>query len=155
MHTMNIRKASIQDIAVLTKLRIDFLKTLKGLPEKKEEIIKAQLYSYFEKHLNKGDFIALLAEEDGKIISTAFLVIHEFPANVSFITGITATLINVFTYPEFRRQGIAMHVIKKLIEEAKKLHVSTIDLSSTEVGRELYKKLHFEVSEYIPMRLIL
>lgn len=151
---MNIYKATLDDINNLIQLRIDFLKMNKGfLSSEDEEIIRKQLYNYFEKHIPLGDFIAMIGELDNKIVATAFLILQERPANSSFITGLTATLLNVMTYPEFRRKGIAMKVIQALIEDAKSLGVSSIDLSSTENGKELYKKLGFVEPAYTAMRL--
>ncbi len=129
---MNIRKAVIEDMDILIKLRLDFLIDDRGyLSHDQETAIYAQLLIYFEKHINR-DFIATLAEKDGNVVSAAFLAITEKPANPSFINGITATLLNVYTYPEYRRMGIATKVISQLLEEAKKYGVSSIDLFATE-----------------------
>ena len=73
--------------------------------------ITDQLQSYFPKHIN-DDFIAVLAEVEGKVVSTAFLVITEKPANLSFITGKTGIILNVFTYKDFRRKGYASKVLQ-------------------------------------------
>ena len=152
---MIIRKATMEDIDILIKLRIDYLLADVGnLTEEEENIIRSQLTTYYVKHINH-DFIALLAEIDNKVVSTAFLVISEKPANPAFITGKTGTLLNVFTYSEYRRRGIATKVICQIIEEAKKLGVSSIDLYATPDGKPLYKKLGFTEpkSKYTAMKL--
>ena len=70
-----------------------------------------------------------------------------------FITGITGTLLNVLTYPEHRRKGIATKVIGKIIDEAKKVGVSHINLSATSDGKYLYEKMGFKESNYTTMGL--
>jgi len=158
---INIRKATKSDIDILIKLRIDFL-TEDGskLTTEEEYITKELLRDYFIKHLdnpNSSDFIAALAEVDGKIAATAFLVISERPVNPRyFITGKTAVILNVLTYPEFRRQGIAAKMLDLLIEEAKKENASFIELSATPMGKSVYEKAGFEEkppSNYTEMRL--
>lgn len=64
-------------------------------------------------------------------------------------------MLNVLTYPEYRRMGIATKVIERIIEEAKALGVSNIELSATLGGRPLYEKLGFveKKSKYTEMRL--
>lgn len=116
--------------------------------------ITDQLQSYFPKHIN-DDFIAVLAEVEGKVVSTAFLVITEKPANLSFITGKTGIILNVFTYKDFRRKGYASKVLQYIIEEARRFNLSYIELSATKNGLPLYKKLGFTErnSEYTPMIL--
>ncbi|TGE39393.1 GNAT family N-acetyltransferase [Desulfosporosinus fructosivorans] len=77
----------------------------------------------------------------------------ERPANPSFITGKTGTLLNVFTYPKYRRMGSATKAICKIIDEAKRLGVSSIDLSATQDGKPLYEKLGFIEPKCTQMRL--
>lgn len=152
---MNICKATLDDIDDLIRLRIDFLTMDQGrLSDQNEKDIRAQLKVYLAKHIPLEDFIAVIAKHPtGKIASAAFLIIQERPANPSFITGLTGTLLNVVTYPEFRRKGIASQVIGEIINEARQKGVSSIDLYATDDGRELYKKLGFVEPLYTSMRL--
>lgn len=82
------------------------------------------------------------------------MLIVEKPANPSFITGKTGTLLNVFTKPEFRRKGIANKLLNMAIEDAKNMDLSFIDLHATKEGYPLYLKNGFgeEKSEYVPMK---
>ncbi|MBF0762207.1 GNAT family N-acetyltransferase [Dysgonomonas mossii] len=152
---MNIYKATLDDISDLIRLRIDFLTMDQGrLSDQNEKEIRAQLKVYLAKHIPLEDFIAVIAKHPtGKIASAAFLIIQERPANPSFITGLTGTLLNVVTYPEFRRKGIASQVIREIINEARQKGVSSIDLYATDDGKELYKKLGFVEPSYTSMRL--
>lgn len=152
---MNIYKATLDDIDDLIRLRIDFLTMDQGrLSDQNEKDIRSQLKVYLAKHIPLEDFIAVIAKHPtGKIASAAFLIIQERPANPSFITGLTGTLLNVVTYPEFRRKGIASQVIGKIISEAKRKRVSSIDLNATDDGKNLYKKLGFVEPSYTSMRL--
>mgnify|MGYP001123504378 FL=1 len=152
---MNIYKATLDDIDDLIRLRSDFLTMDQGrLSDQNEKEIRAQLKVYLAKHIPLEDFIAVIAKHPtGKIASAAFLIIQERPANPSFITGLTGTLLNVVTYPEFRRKGIASQVIREIINEARQKGVSSIDLYATDDGKELYKKLGFVEPSYTSMRL--
>jgi GNAT superfamily N-acetyltransferase len=118
-----------------------------------EEAIHNQLQVYFPKHLKSGSFMAMIAWQDEKPVSAAFLLIQERPANPSFLTGITGILVNVITYPEYRKRGMATRVIKALIKEAKKANVISIDLAATEDGKGVYEKLGFTEPPYTAMRL--
>lgn len=152
---MTYRKATASDLNVLIQLRLDYLAEDRGvLSETEKSAVAAQLGEYFPKHIG-NDFFAFLAEAGGDIAAVAFLVIAEMPANPSFITGKTGTVMNVLTYPQYRRQGIAMQLLECLIEEAKTWGLSYVKLSATEAGRPLYEKLGFEVqqSHYTEMKL--
>ena len=149
-----LRKATMQDIDTLIKLRFDYLtEDSIDLAQNQKTIISEQLNEYFQKHIQDGTFIGVIAEADNKIVSTAYLAISEKPANPTFITGKTGTLLNVLTYPEFRRNGIATKVIAFIIDEARKVGVSSIDLSATNDGKHLYEKMGFTVSKYTTMNM--
>jgi len=149
-----LRKANLDDVELLIQLRIDYLTIDKGKPSYHEETaIRNQLKKYFSKHIPDNTFIGILAEVNGGIASTAYLAVSEKPANQVFMTGITGTILNVLTYPEHRRKGIATKVLKELIEEAKAVGVSYIDLSSTSDGKVLYEKMGFKETKYIAMSL--
>lgn len=151
---MHIRKATIDDIPALIKLRLDYLTEDRGSLSLHEEMaIKRQLEGYLPEHILNQSFIAVLAEENGTIVSTAYLVIAEKPANPSFINGLTGTLLNVLTYSDYRQKGIATKVIEQIIDEAALLGVSSISLSATNAGKPLYEKLGFSVSNYTAMNI--
>lgn len=151
---MNLYKAGTNDIDKLIKLRLDFLRMEKGeFSSAVENDLQTQLQTYFSTHIPLGDFLAMLAEVDGEIASAAFLVLQNRPASPTFMTGINGTLLNVLTYPPYRRKGIARQVIGALVEEGKRLGVSSIDLMATEDGKGLYKTLGFVTPPYTPMRL--
>lgn len=152
---MNIRKASAEDVDILIKLRLEYLKDdFGGLNQEDESAIRRQLASYLPEHIGH-DFLSVMAQEDNQVVSIAFLVVSEKPANPVFITGRTGTILNVFTYPAFRKQGYATKVLNTLIEDAKRMQLSFIELSASPAGKPLYEKLGFTVpqSKYTAMRL--
>jgi ribosomal protein S18 acetylase RimI-like enzyme len=84
------------------------------------------------------------------------MAVAEMPANPAFITGKTATILNVFTYPEYRRKRIATKLLTMMINEAKAMNISYLELSATDSGKQLYEKLGFvskQSSKYTEMRL--
>lgn len=149
------RKATHKDIDTLIKLRFGYLTADRGeLTKDETEAIVRQLQDYFSRQLN-SNFIAFLAEDDSRAVSTVYMAIAEKPANPSFITGKTATILNVFTYPEYRRKGIATKLLTMMIDEAKAMNISYLELSATDAGKPLYEKLGFvrKHSNYTEMKL--
>ena len=150
---MIIRRANLDDIELLIRLRIDYLTEDTGsLTQDESFAIQKQLREYLPKAISNNSFISILAEIDETVVSAAFLVISERPANPSSITGITGTLLNVITYPKYRREGIATKIIEKIIDESKKEGVSSIDLMATEDGKPLYEKMGFTITKYTTMK---
>lgn len=114
-----------------------------------------QLDNYYRTHISLGDFVAFIAEDGSQIIAAAYLVIMERPAGASFMSGITGMILNVITYPEYRKNGYATLLIKHLIHKGEDLNVAAIDLNATPMGRGVYQNLDFESVKDIAMRMTL
>jgi len=151
---LTFRKLDCNDTELFIKLRLDFINEFhKDIDETEKEKLRKSLKSYFERHIEANDFIGIICENNEKVISAAFLIMGEWPANRKFINGKIATLLNVYTYPEFRKNGIGTNLLKRLIEAAKNQNVSIINLLATEDGERVYKKLGFIETEDKSMRL--
>lgn len=153
--TMMIRKATFDDINELVKMRIAFLEAEHGcMTDEQKESLLNQLPTYYNKHIGE-DLHAYFAEVDGLVVSTAFVIISEKPASLSYPSGKFATLLNVYTKPKYRRQGISKKLLAFMIEEIKKTDVAHIELKATKDGYPLYEKLGFkqEHSKYPDMKM--
>jgi len=151
---MIYRKLSNNDVDLFIKLRLDFINEFhKDVDETEKNKLEISLKDYFERHIENGDLIGMICEDNRKAVSVAFLIIGEWPPNRTFINGKIATLLNVYTYPEYKKKGIGTNLVKRIIEEAEKQNVSIINLLATEDGETVYKKLGFIETEDKSMRL--
>lgn len=50
---------------------------------------------------------------------------------------------NMYTDPDYRRKGIAYHMLELLIEEAEDKGIKCISLEATAMGRPLYERFGF------------
>ena len=151
---MQIRQLSLDDLDLLIKLRIDFMLE-EHIEFSNEELasIKQKCEEFFISSLEANRFIAFAAQDGDKVLSTAFLTIHERPprrGNTSFLIG---TVYNVLTYREHRRKGLAKRVLTELLSEAKSMGVSSIDLLATQEGEKLYANMGFRKINYAPMKI--
>ena len=137
---MKIREITLDDIDLLVRLRFDFINMIGvELSDEQEAALKKQLNEYYRKHISLGDFVAFLAVGEEEVMAAAFMVINERPAGGAFITGITGTLLNVITYPAYRKKGYATLLIEALIQRARELNVTAIDLNATQMGKRYIK----------------
>lgn len=154
---MELRKADIIDRDKLVELRMLYLADDTGnIAPNTEKQIREQLPAYFERHLNR-DLFVYIAEEGEKAVSCCMLIVSEKPANTRFPHGLTGTVLNVYTRPENRRQGLAGKLLHMLIDDAAEFGLDLIELKATSDGIKLYKSLGFEqdFSKYTEMKLVL
>jgi GNAT superfamily N-acetyltransferase len=154
--TVIIRNAVLEDCEVLVRIRLEYLATDFGeMSEGTNRMVSEQLLPYFQANLGRT-FHAVLAEIDGNVVSTAYLALSERPANPSCPSGKIGTVLNVLTLPEHRRKGISTTVLSTLIEFSRTLGLSYLELSASEAGIGIYRRLGFEEttpSRFMPMRL--
>ena len=154
---MNITfdEATKEDIDELIKLRIAYMiDDFGSVTDHEKECMETQLKDYFDRKL--GDELIVFAARDGKrIVSVAYLHIIEMPANSILLNGLYADVLSVYTEPEYRGQGLCTKLMEMLVEYGKKRGLGRIDLSATEKGHPIYKKIGFEDTEhrYTDMRL--
>lgn len=153
---MVVRLATVEDMEYLVRARFDYFAAEQwDMDEATRQSIEAQLRQYYAAHLGV-DFFAAFVEEDNYIVSVAALCISEKPANLVVPTGKTGTIMNVLTYPAYRRRGHAARTVSLLVEEGKRHGLSHIELMASEMGRGVYARLGFqekEPSPYTDMRL--
>ena len=154
---MNITfdEATKEDIDELIKLRIAYMiDDFGSVTDHEKECMETQLKDYFDRKL--GDELIVFVARDGKrIVSVAYLHIIEMPANSILLNGLYADVLSVYTEPEYRGQGLCTKLMEMLVEYGKKRGLGRIDLSATEKGYPIYKKIGFEDTEhrYTDMRL--
>jgi GNAT superfamily N-acetyltransferase len=150
---LEFRKLNTDDKTLFIKLRFDFFSMNDfDITETEKNEIKNNLNIYFDENI-KNNFLGMICEYKKEIISVAYLAINKKPPNPNFVNGKTGTLLNVFTYPEYRNQGIATELIKRIIEEAKKENINIIQLNATKAGEKLYKELGFKESKHKEMNI--
>lgn len=147
---MIVENANIEDVALLTELRLAYLKEDYGKLSKGDmEIIGRDLPDYFKKNLNQNIFCYLIREGE-EVAACAFLLVVEKPMSPAFITGKTGTVLNVYTKPQYRHKGYAKGIMNKILLDAVEKNLSVVELKSTEDGYRLYQSVGFvdEVSKY-------
>lgn len=137
---MIVRKATVEDAALLSEVRklqlID-----EGIAPDCD--IDAELDTFFKKWLVSKDFLQLIAEENGKLLSTAAIVYYDLPPSFTNKIGVRGYVTNVYTAPEHRRKGLSKMLLEKILEDAKSRGIKKIWLGASKLGRPLYEKLGF------------
>lgn len=137
---MIVRKATVEDAALLSEVRklqlID-----EGIAPNCD--IDAELDTFFKKWLVSKDFLQLIAEENGKLLSTAAIVYYDLPPSFTNKIGVRGYVTNVYTAPEHRRKGLSKMLLEKILEDAKSRGIKKIWLGASKLGRPLYEKLGF------------
>lgn len=88
-----------------------------------------------------GDYARTIIVENGMVVENIGLI--ENPEWKSGLQMEEAYIMNMYTAPEYRRQGIAIHTLDLLVKDAKEQGVLQIALEATDMGRPLYERYGF------------
>lgn len=138
------RKANEHDIDTLVHMRIEFLREVNGgkLERMKERLLQENR-RYFKQAISDGTFVVWLALDVGNIIATGGLTLYDVPPTMSCINGKVGYISNIYTLREYRKQGIASALLKRIMEEAKLRGCTKVVLNATDMGRPIYEKAGF------------
>ncbi len=141
---IEFRKATIEDIDTLAKVRIDFLCEANQLTEEEKEVLLTANRQYFTETMADSSFAAWIALDGADIAGTSGITFYKVPPNASCPTGKTAYISNMFTYPCFRKQGIASRLFSLIVDEAKINGYKKVLLNATDMGKPLYARFGFQ-----------
>jgi len=153
---LRIHKIGVDEIPVLVEYRLAYLAELQGEKDEANKIqLKKDLELYFIKSMKEGRFFALYAETEGKILSFGGMIIKKIPGDSGKSSYLEGDILNMYTVPEARRQGISSMILERLLVEAKLMGISKVALHTSKDGEILYRKFGFSEPVYPYLELVL
>ena len=138
------KKATPEDIEELVRTRIIVLRAANKLSDDVDmTLVEKESYAYYKRALATGEHIAYLVYDSGRFIGAGGVSFYQVMPTYHNPGGKKAYIMNMYTAPEYRRQGIAFHTLDLLVKEAKERGVPQIALEATDRGRPLYEKYGF------------
>ena len=138
------KKATIEDLEELVRTRIIVLRTANKLSDDVDMTkVERESYAYYKRALKTGEHIAYLVYDGRTFIGAGGISFYQVMPTYHNPSGKKAYIMNMYTHPEYRRQGIAFHTLDLLVMDAKKQGISQIALEATDMGRPLYEKYGF------------
>ena len=138
------RKATIDDLDILTKTRIEVLRSANGLDDNTNmSRVEKETRAYYENALANGSHTAYLVFDGDVFIGAGGISYYTVMPTFHNPTGRKAYIMNMYTRPDHRRMGIAAKTLDLLIQDAKKRNITFISLEATDMGRKLYERYGF------------
>ena len=142
------KKASIEDIDELVRTRIIVLHAANKLSDDEDmSVVEEESYAYYRRALETGEHIAYSVYDNGAFVGAGGVSFYQVMPTYHNSTGKKAYIMNMYTAPEYRRQGIAIHTLDLLVKDAKEQGVLQIALEATYRGRPLYERYGFAETE--------
>ena len=141
---LDYRKATTDDLDILTKTRIEVLRAANGLDDNTNmSRVEKETRAYYENALANGSHTAYLVFDGDVFIGAGGISYYTVMPTFHNPTGRKAYIMNMYTRPDHRRMGIATKTLDLLIQDAKKRNITFISLEATDMGRKLYERYGF------------
>lgn len=142
------KKAEADDIDELVRTRIEVLRAANRLGNDADmSRVERESYEYYRRAIASKEHIGYLVYDGGVFVGAGGVSFYQVMPTYHNPSGRKAYIMNMYTAPEYRRQGIAYATLDLLVKEAKKRGISQIALEATDMGRPLYEKYGF-----VPMK---
>jgi GNAT superfamily N-acetyltransferase len=149
-----IRLATPEDVDTIAEHRARMFDEMGEVPPDAFEILRAKSRERLHDLLNRGEYIgwlAMPAQRPDIIAGGAGVQLRDvLPHPLSrandgnkIAEGRHAIIINVFTEPQWRRQGVAMLLLQRIIAWGRAERLDCFVLHAAEAGRSLYEGLGF------------
>ena len=141
------KKFSENEIDEVIRLRINQLTeeyTNEGKEPPKDVDLESALRDFYERHMADGTFVSWLAFDGDKIVGTSGMTFMEKPPYFTCPTGRMGLLSSMYTDPDYRRKGIAMELLTRVVEEARAYGCGTIHVTASNMGVKLYTAFGFK-----------
>jgi GNAT superfamily N-acetyltransferase len=150
---LTIREATTDDIPEILRQRRSMYLDM----DYEDSPALAEMLSTCEPYLKHAladrSFRSWLAIVGQKAVGGGAVLISPWPSHPYDLECRRATILNVYVYSEFRRQGIARQLMQTMIAWCRKENFASVFLHASKDGRTLYEALGFEPTNEMKLKL--
>lgn len=148
-----IREASASDIPEILRQRRRMYEDMNYTDSAALEAMASLSSGYLATHMADGSFRAWLACDGDRVVAGGAVILSAWLAHPYDLECRRATILNVYTDPEYRRRGIARQLMQTMIEWCKREGLARVTLHASQDGRHLYESLGFVASNEMTLKL--
>ena len=151
--TITIREGTVADIPEIARHRRRMCEDMNYNDAEALSTMVTVTAEYLKEAIPAGSFRSWLACDESRIVAGGAVVVSPWPAHAYDLECRRATILNVYTEPEYRRRGIARQVMETIIAWCKQEGFVRVSLYASEHGRHLYETFGFVDSNEMCLNL--
>jgi GNAT superfamily N-acetyltransferase len=148
-----IREASASDIPEILRQRRRMYEDMNYIDPIALNKMASLSSAYLTTAVADGSFRAWLATDGDRVVAGGAVVVSPWPAHPYDLECRRATILNVYTDPQYRRRGVARKVMQTMIAWCQREGFARVTLHASDDGRRLYESLGFEASNEMTLKL--
>lgn len=136
-----VRRATLDDLDALVHHRIQMFVDMGATVD--HGMLAAEFTKWLHSNMPAGAYAAWLVEADGRIAGGGGATIIPWPPGPRYPGNRLAFVYNVYTEPDYRRQGVARLVMDAIHRWCRAQGVTSVALNASADGRPLYESLGY------------
>lgn len=132
--TITIREGTVADIPEIARQRRRMCEDMHYTDVDALAAMVTLTADYLKKAIPEGSFRSWLACDNGQVVGGGAVVISPWPSHVYDLECRRATILNVYTEPEYRRRGIARQIMETMIAWCRQKGFARVSLHASEDG---------------------
>jgi GNAT superfamily N-acetyltransferase len=151
---ITIREATVADAPEIMRHRRLMFRDMGFTGEAALDAMHATSQPYILAGLKDGSYRGWLAvAPDGRVMGGGGVVLHDWLTHPLNLKPQRAYVLNVYVYPEFRRQGVARRLMTIIVEWCRGRSFPVVWLHASDEGRPLYESMGFEPTNEMKLAL--
>ena len=141
---LEYKRATSEDLDILVETRMEVLRAANRLDASADMTqVERETRAYYRSALADGTHTAYLVFDGDLFVGAGGVSYYSVMPTYHNPTGQKAYIMNMYTRPAYRRQGIASRTLDLLVQDARGRGVHAISLEATSMGRPLYESYGF------------
>lgn len=142
---IQIKRATLKELELLMEWRMKVLKDVFSLHmDEPLTELEQENRAYYMNALPRDEHIACFACADNKIIGCGGVCFYQEMPSPDNPSGKCAYLMNIYTQPAFRQNGVGRIIVEWLVGQAEERNITKIYLETSKQGHSLYRNMGFE-----------
>jgi GNAT superfamily N-acetyltransferase len=149
-----IREATPADVPTIASQRRGMFEDMGFIEAALMDEVEKSSAAWTGTRMSSGEYRAWLAvDRDGRAVAGAGLWLQVICSSPVNLPGRVGCVMNVYTAPEFRRQGLARRLMETVLDWCRRNGYPVVLLHASDFGRPLYESMGFKPTK--EMRLVL
>jgi GNAT superfamily N-acetyltransferase len=152
--TFSVRPAALNDAAMIAAQRRAMFSEMGYRDQAALDAMTASFLPWLQRKMEEGEYLTWFAcADDGSVVAGLGLWLMDWPPHMIGPGARRANILNVYTAPVARRQGLARRLMGVALEYCREKGIRAVILHASADGRALYEQLGFKATN--EMRLAL
>ncbi|MGJ5817794.1 GNAT family N-acetyltransferase [Paludibaculum fermentans] len=149
-----IRPVTAGDLELVLRHRIEMFRHMGYESETELARIRGLSEPFFAAGLSNGTYVAWVAEdENGEAAAGTGVLLLPYQPGPNDTRAQRAFIINVYTEPQHRRQGLAKKLMGVAVDWCREAGFAIVSLHASAEGRPLYESLGFQATNEMRLSL--